>query len=79
MYLAWDSQPARLTLSPFVNDPCMKATSEDGQRDVYTEREFVYTLSKIEGEVGWETTDRQSIEACCVSQQGTRQYPACQI
>ena len=25
------------------------------------------------------TTDRQSIEACCVSQQGTRQYPACQI
>ena len=47
MYLAWDSQPARLTS---VNDPYTKATSEDGQRE-----EFVYTesASKIEGEDGW--------------------------
>ena len=50
MYLAWDSQPARLTLSTSVNDPYTKATSEDGQRE-----EFVYTESanKIEGEDGW--------------------------
>ena len=48
-----------------------------GKESLYTQRESLYTYSasKIEGEVGWETTDRQSREGLqCLTARDTPVY-----